>query len=79
MARHLRYVQIERIERRPCNGPVYNLAVADDESYVANDFVVHNCRSLLVPVTLDMTIDTADLITPAQLGRAEELAQKGFK
>lgn len=39
----------------------------------------HNCRSLLVPVTLDMTIDTADLITPAQLGRAEELAQKGFK
>ncbi len=39
----------------------------------------HNCRSLLVPVTLDMTIDTADLITPGQLGRAEELAQKGFK
>jgi len=28
--------------------PVYNLSVAEDESYVANDIVVHNCRSRIV-------------------------------
>lgn len=30
---------------------LYNLAVKDDESYIANGIVVHNCRSLLVPLT----------------------------
>ena len=79
MVRHLRYVRIERIERRPCLRPVYNLAVADDESYVAADIVVHNCRSVLVPVTVGVQVDEADLITPSQIGRAEELAQVGFK
>lgn len=47
-----RPVKIERIERRPCNKPVYNLAVDEDESYVAEGVVVHNCRSVLVPVTV---------------------------
>jgi hypothetical protein len=28
---------------------LYNLAVQDDESYVANGIVVHNCKSYLVP------------------------------
>ncbi len=37
-----------------------------------------NCRSVLVPVTLDMTIDEADFITPSQVGRALELAGDGF-
>lgn len=30
---------------------LYNLSVENDESYIANGFVVHNCRSTLVPVT----------------------------
>lgn len=50
-------MRIEKIERRPCNKPVYNLAVEEDESYVADGVVVHNCRSVLVPVT---TIDGWD-------------------
>ncbi|MDD2869665.1 Hint domain-containing protein [Neomegalonema sp.] len=29
---------------------LYNLAVEDDESYIAQGFVVHNCRCLRVPV-----------------------------
>ena len=28
---------------------LYNLAVEDDESYIANGIVVHNCKSRLVP------------------------------
>ena len=30
---------------------LYNLAVDEDESYICNDIVVHNCRSILVPIT----------------------------
>jgi hypothetical protein len=32
---------------------VYNIAVQEDESYIANGIVVHNCRSGLVPLTDD--------------------------
>ena len=50
---HFRLVQIQKIERRPCNRPVYNLAVEEDESYVADDVVVHNCRSILTFITTE--------------------------
>ena len=30
---------------------MWNLAVLDDESHVARSVIVHNCRSVLVPVT----------------------------
>ena len=33
------------------NQKLYNIAVVDDESYIANDIVVHNCRSVLIPIT----------------------------
>lgn len=33
------------------SAPVWNIAVAEDESYIADGFVVHNCRSLLIPIT----------------------------
>lgn len=29
-------------------GYVYNLSIEDDETYLANDIIVHNCRSLRV-------------------------------
>ncbi len=32
------------------SGYVYNLAVKDDETYLADGFVVHNCRSTTVPI-----------------------------
>lgn len=30
---------------------LWNLAVEQDESYIANGVVVHNCRSVLIPIT----------------------------
>ena len=32
---------------------LYNLSVEDDESYIANGIVVHNCRCTLVPIIKD--------------------------
>ena len=37
------------IRRIPFDGPVYNLSVAEDESYVLNHIVTHNCMCYLVP------------------------------
>jgi SPP1 gp7 family putative phage head morphogenesis protein len=36
------------------------------------------CRSILVPVTLDIEIDPKDMVTPADVGRAVDQAGKGF-
>jgi SPP1 gp7 family putative phage head morphogenesis protein len=33
-------------------GNVWNLAVEEDETYLAENVIVHNCRSMLLPVTL---------------------------
>jgi SPP1 gp7 family putative phage head morphogenesis protein len=38
-----------------------------------------NCRSVLVPVPIGVTVDEDDFITPAEIGRAKELSQEGFK
>lgn len=46
------------IKKKISNEKLYNLAVKDDESYVANDIVVHNCRSLLIPITKYEEYDT---------------------
>jgi SPP1 gp7 family putative phage head morphogenesis protein len=42
---------IVSIDATPCNESLWNIAVLDDESYVADKFIVHNCRSVLIPVT----------------------------
>ena len=44
-----RKYRIIRIERIPFEGMVYNLSVEEDESYIANGIVVHNCS--LLPIT----------------------------
>ena len=44
-------MKIKAISKVPFDGTVYNLGVEDDESYIANGIVVHNCRCILVPVT----------------------------
>lgn len=48
------------IKKRITSETLWNLAVEDDESYIANDIVVHNCRSVLVPITKyeEFTADT---------------------
>lgn len=40
---HYRYAPVTSISRRTFNGQVYNLSVEDDESYICNGVVVHNC------------------------------------
>ena len=37
------------------------------------------CRSILVPVTIGVTVEESDFITPGQVGRGTELSGKGFK
>jgi len=46
-------VDIEKIERWKLKKArrLYNISVQDDESYIAKGFVVHNCRSILLPIT----------------------------
>ncbi|MGB9659035.1 MAG: DEAD/DEAH box helicase [Nitrososphaerales archaeon] len=42
------YLPIRRIERKQYTGPVYNLEVADDSSYVGS-FIVHNSAGVNLP------------------------------
>ena len=46
-------VKIKSIKKVPWEGIVYNLAVNEDETYIANGIVAHNCRSILVPIFHD--------------------------
>lgn len=39
------------IKKRLSTESLWNLAVEQDESFIANSVVVHNCRSLLIPIT----------------------------
>jgi hypothetical protein len=45
--------KIKSIKRRAYIGKVYNLAVENDETYIAEGIVVHNCRSTLIPILKD--------------------------
>ena len=43
--------RIKSIKRKKIiNEKLYNLAVEYDESYIAGNIIVHNCRSLFAPV-----------------------------
>lgn len=44
----LAYVPVRTLERRPHVGRVFNLAVEEDESYIAGRFAVHNCSCVSV-------------------------------
>ena len=41
------YFKIKNIDKEYYEGLVYNISVAEDESYCLQNFVVHNCRPLL--------------------------------
>lgn len=51
---------------------LYNISVKDDESYIAKTVVVHNCRSVLVPVT------TLDEDFKPDWSWGDSYPQKGF-
>ncbi len=44
-------MKIKSLKKTRFKGFVYNIAVKDDESYIANQIVVHNCRTDLIPFT----------------------------
>jgi len=48
-----KFYKIKSIKKKKYSGNVYNFSVLDDESYVANKMVVHNCRSTLAYVQVD--------------------------
>ena len=52
------------------NSPVWNIAVEDDESYHVEGIVAHNCRSILIPVTVRDTWVQSD--------EPSVMPQKGF-
>lgn len=69
--------KIKRIIRRRVSGrPLYNLAVETDESYVSDGIVVHNCRSLLVPITKYETFEVDDEVAGGSINEFIE-ANKG--
>ena len=39
------WVPVNKIESRKYRGPVFNFSVDEDETYVANNLIVHNCKS----------------------------------
>lgn len=54
-------MKIKSITREAFDGTVYNLGVAEDHSYFAEGVLVHNCRSIIVPVTQYETDALADV------------------
>jgi hypothetical protein len=44
-------VKIKSIKKIQYSGPVYNIGVETDHTYFVEGVLVHNCRSILVPVT----------------------------
>lgn len=51
------------------NEEVYNLGVEEDETYVAEDIIVHNCRSVSVPIT------ETEVLRMKERGEGIEVAQ----
>jgi len=45
-------LKIKSIKKINYSGNVHNISVKDDETYFANGMLVHNCRSVLVPILI---------------------------
>lgn len=57
---------VAAVHRREHVGMVHNLAVEEDETYFADGILVHNCRSLILPIDfLDWTAESATKERPA--------------
>jgi intein/homing endonuclease len=42
------FLKVKYIKKKKHKGNVYNFSVEEDESYIANNIVVHNCRTSLI-------------------------------
>jgi len=82
-------VTVTDVEVRPLRRSVllYNISVLDDESYIVGcgGAVVHNCRSLVVPVSVgelshapDFKVDPKVYITDEEILHAQSLADAKF-
>jgi len=40
-----KFVKVKKVQKSHYSGKVYNFGVENDETYVANGFLVHNCRT----------------------------------
>jgi hypothetical protein len=56
--------KVIKTQRLPYTGEVYNLSVTEDESYVANSIVCHNCRCTLVRVPPGGGFNAAGQLVP---------------
>jgi len=54
----MKFTEIDEISKVDYVGPVYNLEVEEDHSYVANMVSVHNCFVLDVPDSIDGIMET---------------------
>ncbi len=52
------FTEVEKIEKIDYSGPVYNLEVEEDHSYVANMVSVHNCFVLGIEDNMESIMDT---------------------
>jgi hypothetical protein len=57
---------------------VWNIAVEEDETYIASNVIVHNCRSILVAVPLSQQVNASDILTDAEEGEALGMIPVGF-
>lgn len=46
------------LEKIPYKGKVYNFQVEDDESYTANNIIVHNCRCTVIASVSELLAGT---------------------
>lgn len=55
--KHIEVIKIEEILYAPGSRKLYNFSVEEDESYIANGMVVHNCRCMIGDVDPDYEWD----------------------
>lgn len=65
---------IQAVYSHAYQGLVYNLSVAGDETYVANGILVHNCRTIIAPITRSW--DELAGRTKGRINRASEVPNK---
>lgn len=65
-------LRVTQVEEVPFEGWVYNFSVENDEVYLANDILVHNCRCLPVPLNENKKRDREMISDP---GRSPEQRQ----
>jgi hypothetical protein len=68
-----RAVAVTSVTRKPFVGRVYNFSVEDDESYVANGIVNHNCGCELIHVPEGMGFDDDNNLLPLPMLRSDYL------